>query len=162
MYIYTYVYVYTRNCIVACSYREPAGLTGLPCQKPSSTCEHPHLSKAHDSYEWLTSGLNRVLISEGPSTHKSRILVPKTIPLMVFGTKGLKYWALGPSGYNWLEGSLSLSLSLPPFPSHFNEALPDSHSQRVHVLVWELLGPSRGYYTRTLGPMYHGGTWTPM
>ena len=33
--------------------------------------------------------------AEGPSTQYLRTLVPKTIPLMVFGTKGLKYWALG-------------------------------------------------------------------
>ena len=35
---------------------------------------------------------------EGPSTQYLRTLVPKTIPLAVFGTKGLKYWVLGPSG----------------------------------------------------------------
>ena len=35
---------------------------------------------------------------EGPSTQYSRTLGPKTIPLMAFGTKVLKYWVLGPSG----------------------------------------------------------------
>ena len=35
---------------------------------------------------------------EGPSTQYLRTLVPKTIPLMVFGTRVLKYWVLGPSG----------------------------------------------------------------
>ena len=36
---------------------------------------------------------------EGPSTQCLRILVPKTIPFMVFGTRVLKYWVLGPSGF---------------------------------------------------------------
>ena len=35
---------------------------------------------------------------EGPSTQYLRTLVPKTIPLMAFGTRVLKYWVLGPSG----------------------------------------------------------------
>ena len=35
---------------------------------------------------------------EGPSTQYLRFLVPKTIPLMVFGARELKYWVLGPSG----------------------------------------------------------------
>ena len=35
---------------------------------------------------------------EGPSTQYLRTLVPKTIPLMVFATRVLKYWVLGPSG----------------------------------------------------------------
>ena len=34
---------------------------------------------------------------EGPSTQYLRFLVPKTILLMVFGTRDLKYWVLGPS-----------------------------------------------------------------
>ena len=37
---------------------------------------------------------------ECPSTQHLRTLVPKTIPLvMVFGTRVLKYWALGPAGF---------------------------------------------------------------
>ena len=69
---------------------------------------------------------------EGPSTQYSRTLVPKTILLMVFGTKGLKYRVLGPSGietiyiynidiyiyiyiYRYIYISLSLSLSTPCF-----------------------------------------------
>ena len=35
---------------------------------------------------------------EGPSTEYLGTLVPKTIPLMIFGTRSLKYWVLGPSG----------------------------------------------------------------
>ena len=35
---------------------------------------------------------------EGPSTQYSRTLVPKAIKGMVFGTRVLTYWALGPSG----------------------------------------------------------------
>ena len=42
--------------------------------------------------------LKGISYPEGPSTQYLRTLVPKTIPLMVFGTKGLKYWVLGPSG----------------------------------------------------------------
>ena len=33
---------------------------------------------------------------EGPSTHHLRFLVPKTVLSMVFGTRDLKYWVLGP------------------------------------------------------------------
>ena len=35
--------------------------------------------------------------SESPSTQYLRFLVPKTILSMVFGTRGLTYWVLGPS-----------------------------------------------------------------
>ena len=35
---------------------------------------------------------------EGPSTQYLRTLVPNSILLMVFGTRVLKYWVLGPSG----------------------------------------------------------------
>ena len=35
---------------------------------------------------------------EGPSTQYLRSLIPKAIPLMVFGTRVLQYWVLGPSG----------------------------------------------------------------
>ena len=35
---------------------------------------------------------------EGPSTQYLRILVPKAIKGMVFGTRVLKCWVLGPSG----------------------------------------------------------------
>ena len=38
---------------------------------------------------------------EGPRTHYSKILVPKPIRRMVFGTRVLKYWVLGPSGALW-------------------------------------------------------------
>ena len=34
---------------------------------------------------------------EGPSTRYLRLLVPKPIPPMVFGTRDHKYWVLGPS-----------------------------------------------------------------
>ena len=40
----------------------------------------------------------RFLCPEGPSTKYLRTLVPRTIPLMAFGTRVLKYWVLGPSG----------------------------------------------------------------
>ena len=35
---------------------------------------------------------------EGPSIQKERTLVPGAVPLMVFGTRDLKYWIFGPSG----------------------------------------------------------------
>ena len=35
---------------------------------------------------------------EAPSTQSLRLLVLKTIPLMVFGTRSLTYWVLGPFG----------------------------------------------------------------
>ena len=34
---------------------------------------------------------------EGPRTQYLRLLVPKTILLMVFGNRILRYWILGPS-----------------------------------------------------------------
>ena len=37
-------------------------------------------------------------VLEGPSTQYLRTLVPKTIPLMAFGTRVPRYWVLGPSG----------------------------------------------------------------
>ena len=40
---------------------------------------------------------------EGPSTQCLRLLVPKTIPLMLLGTRILKYWVLGPSGIDHVE-----------------------------------------------------------
>ena len=42
--------------------------------------------------------------SEGPSTQYLRTLVPKSTTLMVFGTRVLKYWVLGPSGYKQVHG----------------------------------------------------------
>ena len=36
---------------------------------------------------------------KGPSTQYSRTFVPKTINGMVFGTRNLIYWVLGPSGF---------------------------------------------------------------
>ena len=41
---------------------------------------------------------------QGPSTQYLRSLVPNTIKSMVFGTRNLNYWVLGPSGdglRNW-------------------------------------------------------------
>ena len=36
--------------------------------------------------------------AQGPSSQYLRSLVPKTIPLMVLGTRVLEYWVLGPAG----------------------------------------------------------------
>ena len=35
---------------------------------------------------------------KGPSTQYRRTLVPKTLPLMAFGTRVLEDWVLGPLG----------------------------------------------------------------
>ena len=40
-----------------------------------------------------------ISIPEGPSTQYLWTLVPNTIKGMVFGTRDLKHWVLGPSGY---------------------------------------------------------------
>ena len=40
-----------------------------------------------------------LIYPEGPSTQYLRALVPKAINGMVFGTRVLKYWVLGPSWY---------------------------------------------------------------
>ena len=41
-----------------------------------------------------------IYIPEGPSTQYLRSLVHKATKSMVFGTRVLQYWVLGPSGYN--------------------------------------------------------------
>ena len=43
--------------------------------------------------------------SRGPGTQSFRTLVPKAMNGVVFGARCLKYWVLGPSGLNYLEGS---------------------------------------------------------
>ena len=54
--------------------------------------------------ESAQEGLGVAIISEelynpeGPSTQYSRFLVPKTLPLMAFGTSVLEYWYLDPLG----------------------------------------------------------------
>ena len=45
-----------------------------------------------------TEDPDNLTLPEGPSTQYLRTLVPKAILLMVFGTKVLKYWVLGPLG----------------------------------------------------------------
>ena len=37
-------------------------------------------------------------LPEGPCNQYMRLPVPKTMPSMVFGTRVLEYWVLGPSG----------------------------------------------------------------
>ena len=48
---------------------------------------------------------------EGPCTQHLRTLVPNTIKGMVFGTRDLKYWVLGPSGLD--TGHRLRALTLP-------------------------------------------------
>ena len=54
------------------------------CQNLWLTCSQPD-----GSYETCP---------EGPSTQYLRTLAPQTIQGMVFGTRVLRYWVLGPSG----------------------------------------------------------------
>ena len=70
---------------------------------------------------------------EVPSTQYLGTLVPKTIPLMVFGTQGLQSWVLGPSGQ---PGALRYSrLSSPKFwqlalDNHMGIKTPNSRGLR--------------------------------
>ena len=43
--------------------------------------------------------VNEAFVPEGPSTQYLRTLVPKTIKGIVCGTRDLKHWVLGLSGY---------------------------------------------------------------
>ena len=45
-----------------------------------------------------------LMVPEGPSAQYLRLLVPETILGMVFGTRVLKHWVLGPSGGIWDQG----------------------------------------------------------
>ena len=53
---------------------------------------HPGVPKA------LEEGIVRQSYQEGSSTQHLRSLVPKAIKGMVFGTKDVKNWVLGPAG----------------------------------------------------------------
>ena len=50
-----------------------------------------------ERYQALYEGVVTLAHIEGPSTQYLRTLVPNTIKSMVFGTRNLKYWVLGPS-----------------------------------------------------------------
>ena len=63
-------------------------------QKPAEP-HTPATLQSHSSYP------------EGPSTQNLRSLIPKTIPCMVFGTRVMKYWVLGPSELHHLSEALS-------------------------------------------------------
>ena len=59
----------------------------------------PHVRQRRDGEICTAMGLRpRLQSPEGPSTQYLRTLVPKAIKGMVFGTRVLKYWVLGPSG----------------------------------------------------------------
>ena len=55
-----------------------------------------------------------ILCPEGPSTQYLRSLVPNTIKSMVFGTRNLKYWLLGPSGMRFRVHAASHKLHVRP------------------------------------------------
>ena len=58
-----------------------------------------NLKPSTSSWPNEASGRSVVSIPEGPSTQYVRTLVPKAMKRMVFGTRVLKYWVLGSSGY---------------------------------------------------------------
>ena len=94
---------------------------------------------------------------EGPSSQHLRTLVPKTINGMVFGTRVLKYWLLGPCEKTEL---LHAKSGLPPDPQRLEDkqknsklTTPKTPPQRLHVAVWYLHESWRGYHIITLGSM---------
>ena len=72
---------------------------------------------------------------EGPSTQYFRFLVPKTIFFMVFGTRVLKYWVLGPSGF--AHGAFETASTHPRQPScraHKRRQLDHEIVQPVRII----------------------------
>ena len=75
--------------------------------------------------------LARTVFPEGPGTQYSQPLVPKTIFSMVFGTRALKCWVLGASGFSEL------------FTSMLNpNAAASYQSQNQNALMLKLIGPA--------------------
>ena len=76
----------------------------LPYQRGSPPT-HPNI-QARQDLEAIDEGVlasflgldNELRNPEGPSTECLRTLVPRNIKGMVFRTRDLKYWELGPSG----------------------------------------------------------------
>ena len=77
---------------------------------------------------------------EGPSTQYSRSLSSKAILLMVFGTRIIKYWVLGPSGKYCSFGSEGVGLT--------GDILQHPNRQ---------VSRSRGGWANT----WMSGTWSP-
>ena len=84
---------------------------------------------------------------EGPSAQYVRTLVPKTIHLIAFGTKLLKYSVLGPSGVRkaYVKSFLGIFLPLtsytpPKQPRLSGCRLPNRAHQGPFVFYWGLLG----------------------
>ena len=76
------------------------GGVGLRMTVPKHACTRRSFAGLHRLSPCLDVAL-RIEASQGrkgPSTHYSRTLVPKATWGMVFGTRVLKYWVLGPSG----------------------------------------------------------------
>ena len=90
-------------------------------------------------------------IPEGPSTQHLRTLVPKAIDGMVFGTRVLKYWVLGPSGNMIYNGSFNDHILSSPgwlyllaagsFGSFESSGPVEPYAIRVHVLHVLGFGP---------------------
>ena len=59
-----------------------------------------HVSNSLSLYIYIYTYI--CIYPEGPSTQYSRTLVPKTVLGVVFGTRVLKYWVLGPSRYVYI------------------------------------------------------------
>ena len=74
----------------------------LPCVAP---VQQAQLYRVEVCYSATTT-------PEGPSNQYSRTLVPKAMNGIVFGTRVLKYWVLGPSGY-WSSQVKQLVLGCP-------------------------------------------------
>ena len=88
--MYICIYVYIQSCErMHTSTHEYAVLRAKP-----GNYKKPHVgAEGLDGLFWTLES-----VPEGPSTQYLRLLAPKTIPLVVLGTRDLKYWVLGPSG----------------------------------------------------------------
>ena len=84
VYIYMYLHIHLFDLLMG-----PRATAEVLTQLGKLRCfGELHCSAAVDCGPWRP----------GPGTQYLRILVPRTIPLMAFGTRVLKYWVLGASG----------------------------------------------------------------
>ena len=111
--------IYGHHQAVCCSERthefalpSMASQLGVSATKYVLATKSAHLHGLTPASEFISGASalrevdQRAQNSEGPSTQYFRVLVPKTIPLMVFGTRVLKFWVLGPSGKHGLLSKL--------------------------------------------------------
>ena len=93
---------------------------------PSASGNH-HNPKA-GSWGALKAPKYSCTIPEGPSSQYLRTLVPNTIKGMVFGTRVLKYWVLGPSKYINMEAIPGLVLKPESLNGQYMDLLGNIHS----------------------------------